>query len=234
MMVVTGKTVWFWVLAGMLVWPAALLATEAQFACRVVAVPDGDTLRCQSGLTQHKIRLHQIDAPEADQAYGQRARAALAARVYGRAVVIEPHERDKYGRLVARVWQGDRDINLLQVSEGWAWVYRQYADEPAYFAAEQAARTAANGLWAAGKGITPWQWRRGERKSRPWAELVGTPSAAVPASKPAAPQASWACGSKQRCSQMQSCAEARYHLNVCKVKSLDGNNDGVPCASLCR
>lgn len=42
----------------------------------------------------------------------------------------------------------------------------------------------------------------------------------------------FSCG-KRKCSQMNSCAEARYHLTQCKVKSLDRDNDGVPCENLC-
>jgi hypothetical protein len=33
---------------------------------------------------------------------------------------------------------------------------------------------------------------------------------------------------------MVSCAEARFYLERCGVASLDGDGDGVPCASLCR
>jgi hypothetical protein len=33
---------------------------------------------------------------------------------------------------------------------------------------------------------------------------------------------------------MTSCAEARFHLEQCGLADLDGDGDGVPCASLCR
>jgi uncharacterized protein (TIGR03437 family) len=41
------------------------------------------------------------------------------------------------------------------------------------------------------------------------------------------------CGSKTTCGQMTSCAEALHFLNVCNVNSLDGDDDGVPCESIC-
>jgi phosphatidylserine/phosphatidylglycerophosphate/cardiolipin synthase-like enzyme len=53
-------------------------------------------------------------------------------------------------------------------------------------------------------------------------------------SKPQPGNAGFACGSKTRCSQMTSCAEARFYLNQCGAFSLDKNRDGVPCESLCR
>lgn len=40
------------------------------------------------------------------------------------------------------------------------------------------------------------------------------------------------CG-KRTCSQMTSCEEAKFHLTQCGVKSLDRDNDGIPCESLC-
>ena len=38
------------------------------------------------------------------------------------------------------------------------------------------------------------------------------------------------CKEKRYCSQMTSCAEAKYYLKLCgKYAKMDGDNDGVPC-----
>jgi len=37
------------------------------------------------------------------------------------------------------------------------------------------------------------------------------------------------CDGRTRCSQMTSCAEARYFLKHCPNTKMDGNNDGEPC-----
>jgi len=42
------------------------------------------------------------------------------------------------------------------------------------------------------------------------------------------------CGTKSKCSQMVSCAEAKFHLASCGNKRLDGDRDGIPCNALCR
>lgn len=42
------------------------------------------------------------------------------------------------------------------------------------------------------------------------------------------------CGTKHTCREMSSCNEAMFYLNTCGVKSLDGNNDGIPCSKLCK
>lgn len=39
---------------------------------------------------------------------------------------------------------------------------------------------------------------------------------------------------KQYCSEMNSCDEAKFNLYQCGKTGLDGNNDGIPCNSLCR
>ena len=40
---------------------------------------------------------------------------------------------------------------------------------------------------------------------------------------------SFACDSRQHCSQMTSCAEATYFIQHCPNTKMDGNHDGIPC-----
>ncbi len=39
------------------------------------------------------------------------------------------------------------------------------------------------------------------------------------------------CDRRQYCSQMRSCAEAKYFLNHCPGVKMDGDRDGIPCES---
>ncbi|NOQ34699.1 MAG: hypothetical protein GQ569_02255 [Methylococcaceae bacterium] len=41
--------------------------------------------------------------------------------------------------------------------------------------------------------------------------------------------ADYQCAEKKTCSQIHSCAEAKYYLSQCTHKSLDRDKDGVPC-----
>lgn len=43
------------------------------------------------------------------------------------------------------------------------------------------------------------------------------------------PGASFRCDGRTHCSQMTSCAEAKFFLQHCPGVKMDGNNDGVPC-----
>lgn len=46
-------------------------------------------------------------------------------------------------------------------------------------------------------------------------------------------ESKYSCSPKKTCSQMSSCEEAKYHLNVCGNKGLDRDKDGIPCETLC-
>ena len=62
------------------------------------------------------------------------------------------------------------------------------------------------------------------------AQQPGAGAAPRSLSAPAAPVASaYRCDGRQHCSQMTSCAEARFFLKNCPDPRMDGNNDGVPC-----
>lgn len=46
---------------------------------------------------------------------------------------------------------------------------------------------------------------------------------------PAAVNSGFRCDGRQYCSQMTSCAEAKYFLANCPNPKMDGDNDGIPC-----
>lgn len=137
---------------------------------RVVGVADGDTITVLDASRQeHKIRLDGIDAPEKAQAYGQRSKQSLSDLVFGKAVEVDTHKRDRYGRQVGKVLLQGKDVNLEQVSRGLAWHYKAYAHEQAaedqerYAAAEDAARDAKRGLWRDADPTPPWEWRKSKK-----------------------------------------------------------------------
>jgi hypothetical protein len=37
------------------------------------------------------------------------------------------------------------------------------------------------------------------------------------------------CDGRQHCTQMRSCAEARFYLATCPDTQLDDDSDGIPC-----
>ena len=60
--------------------------------------------------------------------------------------------------------------------------------------------------------------------------LPARPEAVAPASGQAAsPGSGDRCDGRTRCTQMTSCAEARYFLAHCPGVALDGDHNGIPC-----
>ena len=160
---------------------AAWSASAETITGRVVGVADGDTVTVlDADRTQHKIRVAGINAPEKNQAFGQRSKASMSDLVFGKDVVVKSNKRDRYGRLVGKVLVAvpycavstcpkTLDAGLAQITAGMAWWYRQYAreqsaeDASTYEVAEQAARDRRVGLWRDAHPVAPWDWRRAAR-----------------------------------------------------------------------
>jgi endonuclease YncB( thermonuclease family) len=135
------------------------------FAGTAVRILDGDTIEVLVDRTPRRVRLAGIDAPEKAQAFGARAKQALADLVGGREVQVDWNKRDKYGRTVGKVLVQGKDANLAMVAGGMTWWYREYASEQSpvdrvlYEAAERRARAERRGLWADPSPMPPWVWR---------------------------------------------------------------------------
>jgi endonuclease YncB( thermonuclease family) len=200
-------------------------ASPAVLEGEVVGVSDGDTLTLLVDRHPTKVRLAQIDAPERGQPYGQRAKAELSRLAFGRPARAEVVDEDDYGRTVAEVFVDGVHLNQALVRSGHAWAYTRYARSTAIIDLEQQARAAGRGLWQLPESERdpPWEWRRRKRQGR---------RAATPRPEPDA-TAVYECGPKRTCSQMRSCAEARFYLEHCGLARLDGDGDGIPCESRC-
>jgi micrococcal nuclease len=132
---------------------------------RVARVVDGDTLK----LVNHKesIRLIGVDTPETVkrncpvQPWGPEATQFTKDFVAGGAIRLEydGDTRDKYGRILAYVWVGDRMLNEELLRAGLARAEMQYhysKDMKSRFRrAEAEARVARRGIWSDGDNSEP-------------------------------------------------------------------------------
>ena len=126
-------------------------------------VLDGDTIDIRG----QRIRLHGIDAPEADQTCldanrlrypcGAIAFRALTALISRNSVRCVPRTTDRYGRSIAQCFVDGTDIGATLVRTGMAVAYRQYSRS--YIHQEHRARLAGAGIWS-GTFALPWNWRR--------------------------------------------------------------------------
>jgi endonuclease YncB( thermonuclease family) len=146
-----------------------LLAFAPPFEAKVIAVYDGDTITVRTDETI-KIRLDGIDAPELKQPFGQASKQAMSGLVFGQTVTIKPGKKDRYGRLLARVEIGGKDVSLTMVETGMAHWYEQYAKRDSQLqSAQTQAKTARRGLWSDPNVQPPWEFRKrpqtkGEKK----------------------------------------------------------------------
>ncbi|MDA9587366.1 thermonuclease family protein [bacterium] len=136
----------------------------------LLSVGDGDTVRIQdkSG-TKVTIRLACIDAPETSQGKsGRWSTQTLKGLIQGKDISLKPQVKDRYGRIVAEIYVGSRNINLQMVQEGAAYAYRKYlkqCDQNAYLKAETGAMNRTLGVWGPYKvDQKPWDYRRSRRR----------------------------------------------------------------------
>jgi endonuclease YncB( thermonuclease family) len=114
-----------------------------------------------------------IDAPEKNQPYGLASTYKLTEILINKWVLLKSkpdngnlYSIDRYNRVLAKVILDGRDINLAQVSSGYAWHFKRYQkqqsslDREIYNEAELNAKKNELGLWGEKKPIAPWKWRK--------------------------------------------------------------------------
>jgi len=132
---------------------------------RVIRIKDGDTIVTKDNSNRyHTIRLEAIDAPESDQAFGDESTEILYRLIAGKVIkVVSKKRRDHYGRMIARIFVGNTDINNEMVKSGAAWVEPRYARGrkfARYYISERRAKRDKKGLWNNNQPMPPWVWRR--------------------------------------------------------------------------
>lgn len=219
----------------------ALLAAPlwaAEYTGKVVSISDGDTLTLLvpdgASYQQVKVRLGEIDTPERKQPYGTRAQQTLSELAFNQQARVVVQDTDRYGRTVGRVYVGSLDVNAEMIRQGAAWAYRQYLKDQSLLKLEAEAKAAKRGLWGLPEAqrCPPWDWRKNACPTSASAPAPASPAASAP--KPATTSGGFTCAGKRTCREMTSCEEAKFYLNNCGVRSLDGNHDGEPCEKLCR
>jgi len=151
-----------------------IYSLRADFTAKVVRVVDGDTVYVanKSG-KKFKVRLTGIDAPEQNQPYGLASTYHLKEILIDKWVLLKSKPKngnlysiDRYDRVLAKVILDGSDINLFQVSSGYAWHFKRYqkqqssSDRQIYSQAELNAKKNKLGLWKEKKSIAPWKWRK--------------------------------------------------------------------------
>ena len=110
----------------------------------VTGIIDGDTIE----ITEGKIRLRGINAPEKNQIYFEEAKEVLEY-IDGEEIEIEDYGQDKYGRNLSYIFYKNMFMNKKLLEKGLAHLY--YYEQDRHFAemkkAEEKARQEEIGIW---------------------------------------------------------------------------------------
>jgi endonuclease YncB( thermonuclease family) len=131
---------------------------NCRFTGPVASVLDGDTIEILHNIHAECVRLSGIDCPEKGQAFGNNAKQATSALIFGKDVILQTHGQDKYGRTLGDVFLLDgTHVNHELVKDGWCWWYRKYApDDTVLEGLEKETRDEMKGVWQDRATTPPW------------------------------------------------------------------------------
>ena len=126
-------------------------------------VTDGDTIK----ITNNKIRLHGIDAPEKKQNCTKNAKEYNCGIVATEALInkisknvvkcLTQKNKDRYNRFIGVCFVDQENLNKWMVRNGYAVAYRRYSKD--YILDEDSAKKNKLGLWS-GVFLNPEKWRK--------------------------------------------------------------------------
>ena len=137
-----------------------------------VKVSDGDTIK----ISNYKIRLHGIDAPEKKQICqrpylnlgffslyedyfcGQFVTNKLKELIENKLIECRVNDKkDFFGRYLGVCYKNNININQWLVENGYAVAFIKYSKD--YVKFEEIAKKNKVGIWS-GKFLMPWEWRK--------------------------------------------------------------------------
>jgi len=129
----------------------------------ISVITDGDTIK----ISNNKIRMHGIDAPEKNQKCvknkkkyncGVVATEKLIQKIGKNKVkCLTQKNKDKYNRFIGVCFVKQDNLNKWMVRNGYAVAYRRYSKD--YILDEEFAKTNKFGLWS-GTFLSPEKWRK--------------------------------------------------------------------------
>jgi len=227
---------------------------------KVVEVVDGDTIKILYDGVKTSVRLIGIDTPETVdprepvQCFGKEASAKMKSLVDGKEVGImfdsTQGTKDKYGRLLLYIWVDNIFVNELMIKEGYAYEYTYstpYQYQTQFKEAQRLAESSESGLWG---DICACEKKELSRKCtscntstvtyQRWdcstysEKITDSKCTSGCSTSTVKTSPSYTCNCSKTCTQMSSCKEAQYQLDVCGCSARDGDKDGIACDSDCQ
>ena len=133
------------------------LHADSYFVTKVI---DGDTIEVRQEKRNYKVRLSEIDAPEINQRFGTESKNFLASLILNEEIELIYTTEDRYGRIVAKIYKDNKDINRSMVRNGLAWVYDYYVEDQSLYIDQNLAKKNSFNIWSEVSPIPPWVFRR--------------------------------------------------------------------------
>ena len=157
---------------------AAVFFLAADKAATGIKALDGDSIRVRlAGGGETEVRLLGADCPEKGQVLADEARDFTSALTAGKHLELNGSARkeDRYGRTLAFVSSGGRDVSAELVEAGLAVAYIRPPDTRSadvYLAAQARAHAAGRGVWSGRKIEEPRSCRERKRGERSAAKFL--------------------------------------------------------------
>ena len=133
------------------------LHADSYFVTKVI---DGDTIEVRQEKRNYKVRLSEIDAPEINQRFGTESKNFLASLILNEEIELIYTTEDRYGRIVAKIYKDNKDINRSMVRNGLAWVYDYYVEDQSLYIDQNLAKKNSFNIWSEASPTPPWVFRR--------------------------------------------------------------------------
>ena len=133
------------------------LHADTYFVTKVI---DGDTIEVRQEKRNYKVRLSEIDAPEINQRFGTESKNFLASLILNKEIELIYITEDRYGRIVAKIYRDNKDINRSMVRNGLAWVYDYYVEDQSLYNDQNLAKKSSFNIWSEVSPTPPWVFRR--------------------------------------------------------------------------
>lgn len=131
---------------------------------KVIKIKDGDTIVIIDSLNiQTTIRLAEVDCPESSQPFGKQAKKYTSDEVGLKNVTYEIIGKDRYNRIIAKVFYDGKYLSKEIIKNGYGWHYKQYSTSKELAELERIAKEKKLGLWIDKKPIEPCIYRQNNK-----------------------------------------------------------------------
>ncbi len=74
------------------------------------------------------MRLAEVDCPESKQPFGKNAKQFTSSKIFGKQIIYQPIQKDRYGRTIAKVYfDNGKYLSEELIKNGLGWWYSKYS-----------------------------------------------------------------------------------------------------------